>query len=115
MKRLNWILGFVVVALLSGCITGSGGDSAGMDQLSAEAATMGQADLRAMVAKDKGLIAEKMDVAGALKAQLKKIPMAEMLGEKATALKQELGDTTTLIAQLKDKLAVYTQALKALK
>jgi hypothetical protein len=67
------------------------------------------------VAKYKGLIAEKMDVAGALKAQLKKIPMAEMLGEKATALKQELGDTTTLIAQLKDKLAVYTQALKALK
>ncbi len=116
MKRLNWILGFVVIALLAGCVTGSsGGTPAGLDQLATEAAAMGKADLQALVAKYKGLIAEKMDVASALKAQLKEIPLADMMGEKATALKQDLSETTTLISQLKDKLAVYSNALKTAK
>ncbi|MBI9020445.1 MAG: hypothetical protein JEZ10_04230 [Verrucomicrobia bacterium] len=116
MKRLNWIFGLVVVALLAGCVTGSGGgSSAGLDQLAAEAAAMGKADLQALVAKYKGLIAEKMDVATALKAQLKEIPLAEMMGEKATALKQDLSETTALVSQLKDKLAVYSNALKSAK
>jgi len=113
MRGFKWILGFAVVVLLAGCVTGSGGgDAAGMDQLATEAATMGKADLQSMVSKYKGLIAEKVDVAGQLKAKLKEIPVAEMLGEKATALKDELGDTLALISQLKDKLAVYTSALK---
>lgn len=74
---------------------------------------MGKTDLEAMVAKYKGLIAEKTDLGGSLQEQLKKVPLTEMMGEKATALKQELGETTTLIAQLKEKLAIYTDALKA--
>ncbi len=116
MKQLKLVLVFVVFAVLAGCITGSGGESSsGLDQLATEAATMGKADLQAMVTKYKGLISEKMDVAGALKAKLKEIPLTEMLGEKATALKGELSETTTLISQLKDKLAVYTNALKMLK
>ncbi|MBC8206556.1 MAG: hypothetical protein ISR85_01980 [Kiritimatiellales bacterium] len=116
MKSLKWILGFVAVVLLSGCVTGSGGgDVAGLDQLATEAAAMGKADLEAMVSKYKGLIAEKVDVAGALKAQLKEIPIADMMGEKATALKTELSDTMALISQLKDKLAVYANALKVVQ
>jgi len=115
MKRLKWVLGFVVLALLAGCITGSGGESSGLNQLATEAASMGKADLQAMVTKYKGLISEKMDVAGAFKTKLKEIPLAEMMGEKATALKGELSETTTLVSQLKDKLSVYTDALKALK
>lgn len=116
MKYVKWALGLVAVALLSGCVTGSGGgDASGLNQLAAEAATMSQADLQAMIAKYKGLITEKTDVAEALKAKLKKIPVAEMMGEKAAALKGELSDTMALIAQLKDKLAVYTDALKAFK
>ncbi len=115
MKQLKWILCFVVFALLAGCITGSGGGSSELDQLETEASAMGKADLQSMVTKYKGLISEKMDVAGALKTQLSKIPLTEMLGEKATALKGELSETTTLISQLKDKLAIYTNALKMLK
>ena len=115
MKRLKWALGFVVVALLAGCITGNGGGSAELDQLAVEAAAMGKADLTAMVTKYKGLISEKVDVLGALKTQLSKIPLTEMMGEKAAGLKQDLSETTTLISQLKDKLSVYTNALKMLK
>jgi len=116
MKSWKWILGLGVVALLAGCVTGSGGGTAaGLDPLTAEAATMGTADLQAMVAKYKGLIAEKMDVVGALKAQLKQIPLVDMMGEKATALKQNLSETTSLISQLKDKLAVYSNALKTVQ
>jgi hypothetical protein len=115
MKGFKWILCVAVAAMLAGCVTGSGGGTAGLDQLAAEAATMGKADLQAMVSKYKGLIAEKTDVANLLKGQLKQIPVAEMMGEKAAALKGELGDTMALIAQLKDKLAVYTNALTAFK
>jgi len=116
MRGFKWILGLAVVVLLAGCVTGSGGgDAAGMDQLATEAAAMGKADLQAMVSKYKGLIAEKVDVAGKLKATLKEIPVTEMLGEKATALKGELSDTLALISQLKDKLAVYTSALKGVQ
>lgn len=116
MKSVKWILALGMMALLAGCLTGSGGgSSAGLDQLAAEAATMGKADLQALVEKYKGLIAEKMGVASALKGQLKEIPLTEMMGEKATALKQELSETTSLITQLKDKLAVYSDALKMAK
>ncbi len=114
MRNLKWILCVAVLAMLTGCVSGGGGgDAAGLNQLAAEAAKMGKADLEAMVAKYKGLIAEKTDVASALKGQLKQIPIADMMGEKATALKAELSDTMALIAQLKDKLAVYVDALKA--
>ena len=116
MRNVKWILCVVVIAMLTGCVTGSGGgDTAGLDQLATEAAEMGQADLETMVSKYKGLIAEKVDVAGALKTQLKEIPITDMMGEKATALKTELSDTMALISQLKDKLAVYTNALKAVQ
>jgi hypothetical protein len=115
MKNAKWILGFAaVLAMLTGCVTGSGGgDPAGRDQLAVEAATMDKADLQMMVDKYTGLIAQNTSLANALKAKLKEVPVAEMMGEKATALKTELSDTMTLISQLKDKLAVYTDALKA--
>ena len=113
---MKWILCVAVMAMLAGCLTGSGGgNAAGLDQLATEAAAMGQADLEAMASKYKGLITEQVDVAGALQAQLKEIPIADMMGEKAIALKTELSDTMSLISQLKDKLAVYTGALKALQ
>lgn len=116
MKQCKWILMLGVVALLAGCVTGqSGSNTAGLDQLAAEAATMGKADLQAMVTKYKGLISEKMNVVSALKGQLKEIPLTDMMGEKATALKKDLSETTSLIAELKDKLAVYSNALKAVK
>ncbi len=116
MRGLKWILGLAVVVVLTGCVTDSGGgDVAGLNQLTAEAATMGQADLASMVTKYKGLIVDKVNVASTLKDQLKEIPVTEMMGEKATALKGDLSDTMGLISQLKDKLAVYTNALKALQ
>lgn len=116
MKHGKWIVCVVLVGLLAGCVTGSAGSgSAEMDQLAAEAAAMGKADLENMVAKYKNLITEKTQVVDGLKAQLKNIPIADMMGEKATALKTELSDSIALISQLKDKLSVYTNALKALQ
>jgi len=116
MKRWNWILGVGIVALLAGCVTGLGnGSSSGLDQLATEAATMGKADLQAMVTKYRALISEKVDVVSALKEKLKEIPLTEMMGGEATALKGKLSETTTLISQLKDKLSIYANALKMLK
>lgn len=114
MKTVN-LLCVVLAALLSGCVTGSGSGSPELDAVAAEAAAMGKADLQAMIARYKGLIAEKTDVATALKAKLQEIPMAEMMGEKARTLKSDLSDTMSQIQTLKQKLAVYVDALKALR
>lgn len=102
----------MLVAMLSGCVTDNGSDSAERDQLTAEVAAMGKADLQAMEAKYKGLIAEKVKEAQANKAELKDIPLTDSLGEKATALRKDLATTTTAIAQLKDVLVVYSTALR---
>jgi hypothetical protein len=113
MKKVMWMMMVAISAsLLSGCVTGSE-TSPALEALAAEAASMGQADLEAMVSKYKALISEKVDVLAMLKAQLSEIPVAEMMGEKAAGLREEIGATGKLIAQLKEKLAVYVDALKA--
>jgi hypothetical protein len=114
MKKVMLISCLMAGVLFSGCVTDStDGDSSGLTQLAAEAATMSQTDLEAMVTKYTAMISDKTALVDNLKAQLKEIPVTEMMGEKATALKSELSDTMTLISGLKDKLAVYTDALKA--
>lgn len=115
MSCLTKMLSIALLLPLAGCMTDSAGDSAGLDQLAAEAAAMGKADLEAMVAKYKGMIAEKVNVADKLKARLKDIPLVDMMGEKAQTMKTDLNDTMVLVSQLKEKLAVYTGALKALQ
>jgi len=55
MKRWNWILGVGIVALLAGCVTGSGnGSFSGLDQLATEAATMGRAAFLFLRGRERG-------------------------------------------------------------
>lgn len=112
MTILKNFLCFALIMMAAGCMT-TDSQSPELDQLAAEAATMGKADLEAMVTKYKSLIAEKVNVVDSLKAKLKEIPLADMMSEKAQNLKSELSDTMSLVDQLKAKLAVYTDALKA--
>jgi len=99
--------------LLAGC-GGSGADeSKPIDQVAAEAAEMGQAELKKMADKYEAAIADKVSEIDALKAKLKEIPITEMMGEKAGALKGDLGEITQSLSALKDRLAIYIKELKA--
>jgi hypothetical protein len=110
---LRNILCIALIMLSAGCVTGGSNQDGEYNRLASEAATMGRTDLEATIAKYKTLIAEKTDVANQLKSKLQEVPLADMMGEKAQALKGSLRDTMASIQQLKEQLAVYTDALKA--
>jgi hypothetical protein len=116
MKKYGWLVGLVMVAMLTGC----GGSTAidenkPADQVAADAAKMTQADLQKMVTKYEGAIAEKGKELEALAAKVKEIPLTELMGEKAKALKADVSKITTSMGKLKDQMAVYAKELAAKK
>jgi hypothetical protein len=76
---------------------------------------MTQADLQKMVTKYEGAIAEKGKELEALTAKVKEIPLTELMGEKAKALKADVSKITTSMGKLKDQMAVYAKELAAKK
>lgn len=112
MKLYSGLMALMVAALITGC--GGGVDETkSVEQVTAEAAKMNQAKLQKMVDQYEGVIAEKKTELEALNAQLKELSISELMGDKAKALKAELGDLTTSLDTLKDHLAVYAKELKA--
>lgn len=113
---MKWCKGFLVLmaaAVLAGC-GGSGIDeNKPIDQVAAEAAEMGKAELQKMVDQYQPLIEEKMSEMAAIKDQLGELSVSELMGEKAKSLKAEMSDITGAIDQLKKQLAVYTDALSS--
>jgi hypothetical protein len=113
MKPCTLVTALLAVILLAGC-GGSGADeNKPINQVAAEAAAMGQAELQKMVDKYEAAVAGKMTEIDALKAKIKEIPLTEMMGEKATALKGDLDEITQSLTALKDRLAVYAKELQA--
>ncbi|MBI9020447.1 MAG: hypothetical protein JEZ10_04240 [Verrucomicrobia bacterium] len=116
MKMCKGVMVLAVMALFAGC---SGGGSGGVDenkpigQVATEAAAMGQAELQKMVDKYESVIADKVSELEALKEKVKEIPMTELMGEKAKALKADLGEITASLSKLKDQLSVYAKELAA--
>ncbi len=118
MKKVYGLLaGLMVVAMLTGC----GGSSSTIDenkpvsQVAADASKMGQAELQAMVTKYEAAIAEKGKEVEALMAKVKEIPITEMMGDKAKALKDDVSKLKTSIDKLKDQMAAYAKELAAKK
>lgn len=116
MKKVCGLLaGLVLAAMLSGC-GGSGIDeNKPMDQVAADAAKMSQAELQKMVDKYEGVIADKMKEVDALTAKIKEIPLTELMGEKAKALKEDASELGASLNKLKDQMAVYAKELAAKK
>lgn len=114
MKGYKGFLGVVVALLLAGCGGSVGVDeNKSMDQVAADAAKMGKADLQVMVDQYESAVAEKVSELDALKVQVKEIPLSELMGEKAKTMKAELGDITTSLGKLKDQMAVYAKELSS--
>ena len=113
---MKWYTGLMVLmtaGMLAGCGDSGVDENTPVEQVAAEAAQMGQAELQKMVDKYEGLIADKAAELDGLKAQLKELSVSELMGEKAKTLKTDLGNITSSIDNLKDQLAVYVKELKA--
>jgi Skp family chaperone for outer membrane proteins len=115
MKKVYGLLvGMMMVGLLAGC-GGSIDENKPMDQVVADAAKMGQADLQKRIDQYQAAIADKSKDVEALTAKVKEIPITELLGDKAKMLKGDIGDIQTSIGKLKDQMAVYAKELSAKK
>jgi molecular chaperone GrpE (heat shock protein) len=83
-----------------------------ISEVKAEAEKMNATDLRAMAMQyKKALDAKKGDIEK-LTAQLKEIPVAEMLGEKAKTLKADMEKLQKSMSALQERFKVYYDKLK---
>ena len=96
---------------LQGCGT-KADENKPLSQIKAEAAKMDAGNLRAMAMAYKEAIQAKLSEADALKKEIKEIPVTEILGGNAKALKQDLAPITQSIAALTERFKVYYGELK---
>jgi hypothetical protein len=82
--------------------------------IKANVATMGQPELMAYANAYKDVIVANKDKLAGLTSSLKGLPMADLLGEKGIAIKNQLSQYTAQIAGLKERYGVYLDKLKAL-
>jgi len=119
MKKVYGLLaGLMIVAMLTGCggsTTTTIDENKPVSQIAADASKMGKAELQTMVTKYEAAIADKSKEVEALMAKVKEIPITEMMGEKAKALKDDVSKLKTSIDKLKDQMAVYAKELAAKK
>jgi predicted nucleic acid-binding Zn-ribbon protein len=108
----KWIIVWLGLALaLFGC--GEKADTTTpVAELEQEAETLTVDDLKAKASTYQELIAEKMQSLQPLQEKLKEIPLTEQMGEEARALQDDLKDLQAELGDLKDRLAVYVDALK---
>jgi len=112
-KRLL-VLAFAVllcVVLVAGC--GSKVDETKpLSDVKEEAKTMDEAQLRKMALAYKDAIMAKQKEIEALKTKLKEVPITEVLGEEAKALKADLEEIGSSLSSLKKRFQVYIDMLQ---
>ncbi len=82
-------------------------------EVQTQAQTLSVPDLKAIAAKYKDAISAKKEELQKVLAQVKEIPIAEALGEKAKTLKTEVQKIEASIKALTDRFQVYYNQLKA--
>ena len=113
MKGFRGFLVLLIAAVLAGCGNSGIDENKPMDQVAAEAAKMSQEKLQSMVDEYEGLIAEKTEKLKGVEAQIKDLPLSELMGEKAKTIKEETKNLSTSLSKLKDQLKVYSKELAA--
>ena len=83
-----------------------------MGEVSAEAEKMDVEELRSMALKYKDAIMARQDDIAKITAELKKIPLTEMLGEEAKGLKADVENLNKSLSALKERFGVYYDKLK---
>ena len=83
-----------------------------ISEVKAEAEKMNATDLRAMATQYKKALDAKKGDLEKLAAELKEIPVAEMLGEKAKTLKADMEKLQKSMSALQERFKVYYDKLK---
>ena len=112
MKIIYVVLSVVLMGLV-GCGGGSADTEKPVSEVKSEAATLTVADLKAKAADYQSAIQSKLQEIEPIKEQLANIPLAEKLGDEAKALQADISTLTQDLNALKERLAVYVDALKA--
>ena len=103
----------LALMLLTFCGCGkTADDNKPISEVEAEADKMSVEKLKSMAGTYKDAIAAKKDEVEKLAAKLKDIPLSEMMGEKAKALKAEMDKLNKSISALTERSKVYYDKLK---
>lgn len=97
--------------LIAGCGGGVSEDKP-IAEVKTEAQGMTLEQLKAVVSKYQKAIESKKTEIEALTAQIKKIPVAQMLGEEAKKLKGDIDSITSSVRALTERLNIYAQELR---
>jgi hypothetical protein len=111
MRTVLWCLLGVCLLVIIGC--GKKADeNKPISEVKAEAEKMSAADLRTTAMSYKEAIEAKGKEVEKLAAKLKEIPVAEILGKEAKALKTEMDNINKSVSALKERLQIYLDKLK---
>lgn len=112
MKYFTMIFAIAAALLFAGC-GGSGGvdEDKPIDEVSAEAAEMTQAELQKVVDQYETALAEQKAEIASLKEEIKSIPLKEMMGDEARTLKEDLSDVMDSVDALTERLNIYAKEL----
>ena len=100
------------LVMLAGC-GGKADENKPISEVEAEAKKMDADALRKMAdTYNDALLAKQKDL-DALKARLADIPISEMLGEKAKAIKDDLEEITKSVNALTERMDIYVKEFKA--
>ena len=103
----------LALMLLTFCGCGKKADAnKPISQVEAEADKMSVEKLKSMAATYQDAIAAKKGEVEKLASKLKDIPLTEMMGEKAKALKVDMDELNKSVSALKDRFDVYYDKLK---
>jgi len=111
MRTVLWCLLGVCLLVIIGC--GKNADeNKPISEVKAEAEKMSAADLRTTAMSYKGAIEAKGKEVEKLATRLKEIPVAEILGKEAKAIKAEVDTINKSVSALKERLQIYIDKLK---
>jgi hypothetical protein len=111
MRTVLWCLLGVCLLVIIGC-SKKADENKPISEVKAEAEKMSAADLRTTAMSYKGAIEAKGKEVEKLAAKLKEIPVADVLGKEAKALKTEMDNINKSVSALKERFQIYLDKLK---
>lgn len=113
MKKLASLI-MIPVMVASIFIAGCGGgvdETKPIDEVRAEAQDMSAAQLESIIARYQNAIESQKEQIETLGSQLSDIPMAQMLGAEATAIKNEVSEIKDSVRALNERMNIYVREL----
>lgn len=104
------VLGGLVLAIMAGC-GGGASENKPMADVQAEAPKMNADQLRATMASYQAAIDKRQAEIKGLAEDLQKVPLTEMMGEKAKAIHAKMDEVNKSIGKLQERMQVYAGEL----